>query len=196
MTPWNHNTHHAPRVRQLLPPSRGSVLEIGPGDGRFAGELARSFDAVVAVEPDPVQAEAARSRCTGLSNVRVVEDGFLTADVPAGVFDAVVALASFHHVPWADAVQRVRAVLKPGGRLVVLGVWTDSGTRDVVWNARSVVLNTRLRRRLGPDTMTAPATFEQTSWWETRTWCRRDLPGAELTRLPLWRYTLVWDKPT
>jgi SAM-dependent methyltransferase len=103
-----------------------------------------------------------------------------TAGLPTDHFDAVVALASFHHMPLPDAVARTCEVLKPGGRLIVLGVWTDNRPRDLVWNASSVLVNKRLQRRLGPDAMTAPATFDRTSWRDPRRWCERTLQRATL----------------
>lgn len=191
---WSHNTHHAPRVLRLLPSGGEAVLEIGPGDGWFAEMLATRFREVVAVEPDPEQVQATRERCAARPSVKVVQGDFLTAALPAGHFDAVTALAAFHHMPLDLAFARASELLKPGGRLVVLGVWTDNGRRDVPRNLHSVFVNRRLQRRLGPDSMTAPATFERTSWHETRAWCRKHLDGARLRRHALWRYTLVWQK--
>jgi SAM-dependent methyltransferase len=192
---WSHNTHYADRVLHLLPPSGKAILEIGPGDGYFSEMLADRFGQVVAMDPDPAQVEAARRRCAERENVSVLHGDFLTADLPTGGFDAVTALAAFHHMPLEPAFRRASDVLKPGGRLVILGVWTDRGRRDFLRNLQSVRMNRRLQRQLGPDSMTAPSTLERTSWHETRAWCRLSAPEARLRRLPLWRYTLVWDKP-
>lgn len=192
---WSHNTHYAGRVLQLLPATGDAVLEIGPGDGYFSELLADRFERVIAVEPDLVQVEAARARCRLRGNVTVVHGDFLNAELPAGEFDAVVALASFHHMPLELAFARAAECLRPRGRLVILGVWTDATSRDFLLNLRSVRMNRRLQRQLGPDSMTAPSTLDRTSWRETRSWCREHLPDARLRRLPLWRYTLVWEKP-
>ena len=192
---WSHNSHYSGRVLELLPPSGKAVLDIGPGDGYFSEMLADRFAHVVAVEPDLGQVEAARMRCAELGNVTVLQGDFLTADLPLDHFDAVTALAAFHHMPLQEAFARTSDLLRPGGRLVILGVWTDCGRRDFLRNLQSVRMNRRLQRRLGPDSMTAPATFDRTSWHETRAWCREHTPAARLQRLPLWRYTLIWDKP-
>jgi protein-L-isoaspartate O-methyltransferase len=194
---WSHNTHYAQQVLDLLPPSGTAVLEVGPGDGYFAEMLAGRFKEVTAVEADLEQVQAARQRCAPLSNVTVLHGDFLTADLPTEHFDAVTALAVFHHMPPELAFSRASEVLRPGGRLVLLGVWTDRGRRDFLWNLRSVLANRRLQRRMGPDAaMTAPASLERTSWHESRAWCTRNLRGAHLTRHALWRYTLIWEKPS
>lgn len=193
--PWNHNTHYWPLLLSLLPGTTDAVLEVGCGDGRLATRLAERCGRVTALDLDSSQVQLARERCGGSSNVTVVEGDFRTAELPADHFDAVVASAALHHMPLHSATARARALLRPGGRLLVLGVWTDRGPRDVGWNWRSARLDRRLQAELGPDEMIAPVTLDRTSWHETRAWYREHFPEASLTRLPLWRYTLVWDKP-
>jgi ubiquinone/menaquinone biosynthesis C-methylase UbiE len=190
---WNHNTHYHPSLLRLLPDGR-TALDIGSGDGSFAALLAARYAEVMALDPDPGQVAATRARCP--ANVIVEQGDFLSGSLPAAHFDVVTALASFHHMPFADAAREAQRVLKPGGRLVILGVWTGPSTRpgDLLLNAGSSVLNLLLRLRRGPATMTAPATLYRTDWSETRRAAAQHLPGARVHRTLLWRYTLVWDK--
>jgi ubiquinone/menaquinone biosynthesis C-methylase UbiE len=122
---WNHNTHYHPVLLGLLPAGRATALEIGSGDGRFASLLARRFANVVALDPDPEQVLAATERCLKLTNVVVREGDLLQSGLPDEHFDVVTALASFHHMPFSEAAREAARVLKPGGRLILLGVWTD-----------------------------------------------------------------------
>lgn len=192
---WNHNTQYHPLLLRLLPEGV-AALDIGAGDGLFAADLAKRYEQVVALDVDAAQVAATRARCAELSNVDVRQGDFLTSALPADHFDAVTALASFHHMPFADAAAEVRRVLKPGGRLVVLGVWTDNATpTDLALNVVSTALNKVLRLRRGPDAMTAPATLERTSWRAVKAAASPCLPGARLRRRLLWRYTLIWVKP-
>jgi ubiquinone/menaquinone biosynthesis C-methylase UbiE len=118
------------------------------------------------------------------------------ADLPAEHFDVVTGLASFHHMPFPEAASEVRRVLGRGGRLVLLGVWTDRCTiSDLAWAAASAALHELLVRRRGPDSMTTSATLEQTSWHQVRAHAATHLPGVRLRRRLLWRCALVWDKP-
>jgi ubiquinone/menaquinone biosynthesis C-methylase UbiE len=170
-------------------------LDVGSGDGSFALLLATRYADVVALDQDEEQVAASRARCP--RNVIVQQADFLSSSLPAEHFDAVTALASFHHMPFADAAREAQRVLKPGGRLVVLGVWTGPPTRpgDLLLNVGSAVLNLLLRLRRGPATMSAPATLHRTDWPETREAAAQHLPGSRVRRHLLWRYTLVWDKP-
>jgi SAM-dependent methyltransferase len=38
--------------------------------------------------------------------------------VPADAFDAVLTFGVFHHVPWRQALEEMRRVLRPGGALL------------------------------------------------------------------------------
>ena len=196
MREWNHNTHHHGALLRLLPPRPESVVDVGCGDGSFAALLGQRCDTVLALDVDPVQVEAARRRCAAQFNVTVQEGDFLAAGLPSRRFDVVTALASFHHMPFEAAANEVVRVLKPGGRLVVLGVWTDRSTAlDIVLNLISTAMNLVLRRLRGPDVMAAPATMPTMSFPEVKQAARECFPGARIKRRRLWRYTLTWEKP-
>jgi ubiquinone/menaquinone biosynthesis C-methylase UbiE len=197
MQEWNHNTHHHRTLLRLLPLRPKAALDVGSGDGSFTALLSQRCDTVLAIDTDPVQVEATRRRCAGLPNVRVEEADFLTGDLPSGEFDVVTALASLHHMPFEAAATTVTRVLRPGGRLVVLGVWTNRTTAwDVVLNLISMGINRVLRRWRGPDVMTAPATMPAMTFREVEQAARQCLPGVRIRRRTLWRYTLTWAKPT
>jgi ubiquinone/menaquinone biosynthesis C-methylase UbiE len=194
---WNHNMHYHRLLLRLLDRKGGVACDVGSGDGSFAALLARRFAEVVALDADAAQFRATSDHCSALSNVKVLQADFLHSSLPPGYFDAVTALTVLHHMPFAQAADEAKRILKPGGRLLILGVWTDRATHvDRVLNVASSALNRFLRWRRGPDAMTAPATLERTSWPEARAAASQYLPGARLRRRLLWRYTVVWDKPT
>jgi SAM-dependent methyltransferase len=78
-------------VRSQLPPAPARVLEVGCGDGKLARSLAAAGHDVLAI--DPVAPAGPIFRRTTIEEL----------DEP-GVFDAVVASRSLHHVHDLDAV--------------------------------------------------------------------------------------------
>ena len=90
-----------------LPPVPAHVLEVGCGDGTLARALARAGHAVTAIDPKAPEGPLFR-RLT------------LEELAEPGPFDAVVASRSLHHVEsLAAALDRIAALLTPGGVLVV-----------------------------------------------------------------------------
>jgi SAM-dependent methyltransferase len=96
-------------VRPALPPPPGDVLEIGCGSqGGFVPALLADGYTATGIDPDAPE---------GTAYVQAEFEGY---DPPRAA-DAVVASTSLHHV--ADlgvALDRVAAVLKPGGTAVII----------------------------------------------------------------------------
>lgn len=193
---WNHNTRYHGALLRTAPRHPGQVLDIGCGDGSFARRLASRSDEVVAIDPDPAQVQQTALACVGLSNVTVVKAELLTAPFEDASFDLVTALAVLHHLPFEEGVDAMVRLLRPGGTLLVLGVWEDRTTRtDALWNRAGSVTNKTYRRIWGPDVMSAPQRQPEMTLREVRPAAHRLLPGSRMRRYPLWRYTLVWRKP-
>jgi 2-polyprenyl-6-hydroxyphenyl methylase/3-demethylubiquinone-9 3-methyltransferase len=94
------------------------VLDLGCGDGRVAGELARRGFRVTGTDPSSVALERARAAHPEVAFEPPTADGSLPfAD---GSFDAVVCLNVLEHV--ADTqrlMSEARRVLAPAGRLAI-----------------------------------------------------------------------------
>jgi 2-polyprenyl-3-methyl-5-hydroxy-6-metoxy-1,4-benzoquinol methylase len=90
-----------------LQPVPARVLEVGCGKGALARALARAGHAVTAIDPEAPEGPLFR---------RLTLEEFSDP----GPFDAVVASRSLHHVEsLAAALDRIAALLAPGGVLVV-----------------------------------------------------------------------------
>ncbi|GAA0896478.1 class I SAM-dependent methyltransferase [Pseudonocardia zijingensis] len=105
---------------------RSSVLEVGCGTGQATVPLAALASAVTAVEPGPGMAALARRRVAALGNVGVGKVDVELAtfedwDDRGRRFDALVAATSWHWVDPAVRWRRAHEVLRPDGRLAVLG---------------------------------------------------------------------------
>ena len=107
------------------------VLEVGCGTGSFTRLLldAPTVQHVTGLDLDPVHvkrthddllSQTAESRKTLTTRVQDVMDAWPDA-TELGSFDTVVLLNVLEHLPdEQQALQRLKAMLKPGGRLVIL----------------------------------------------------------------------------
>jgi ubiquinone/menaquinone biosynthesis C-methylase UbiE len=112
-------------VRATLPPPPTRVLEIGAGDGELAAALSSAGYEVVAIDP---ASEAENVRRLPLHELE---------DEP---FDVAVAAVSLHHIePLGESFERLAALVRPGGRLVIDEVDFDQLDERAArwWLARS-----------------------------------------------------------
>jgi len=117
-------------LKQLGLTEQSQVVDMGTGTGQFALNVAAACTRVVAVDVSPVMLAVLRAKvnASGLSNVEVVQGGFLTYEHKGHPADFVYTRYALHHLPdfWkALALQRLRDIIRPGG---VLRLW------DVVYS--------------------------------------------------------------
>lgn len=104
-----------------------TVIDLGSGTGAFVLSAARLCKQVHAVDVSPAMLKRLeeKARLAGLDNVDTHRAGFLTYDHRDAPADVAVTVAALHHLPdfWKGvALKRLRAMLKPGGRLYLFDV--------------------------------------------------------------------------
>lgn len=102
------------------------VADIGAGDGFFTTRLASAVGAggrVLAVDIGASALRRLRERVTsdGLTTVEVIEGAVDDPKLPAGTVDAALIVNAYHEMVEHQAMLgKIKAALKPGGRLVIV----------------------------------------------------------------------------
>lgn len=202
---WNHNIHYHDFLLRELPSPCHRVLEIGCGKGRLSRALAKHAQAVVGIDLSNEMLKIARAESQQLNNVRFEQTDYLQKDYPPAYFDAIVSVATLHHMDWAHALKRIKSDLKPGGKLLVIDLYEEKGWMDQLYNLASIPLH-HVFKRLKNDN-TSSSALENQLWHahgsgdeymlfeEIKRIASQYLPGVKVRRRLLWRFSLVWEKP-
>jgi MoaA/NifB/PqqE/SkfB family radical SAM enzyme/SAM-dependent methyltransferase len=196
---------HNPDIRELASPDGRRVLDLGCGTGRRARAVFAGAARLVAVDSSRGMAAVAREELKGLERAEVLELDIEKDELPAGPFDAAVAVSTMHHIRDAGrALAKVKERLAPGGVLVIVDALKGNPPltalkyylemlrlhnplRLALGFARAFFLDTRVARHKARE---VHLTFGE--------FCRRyagALPGARTeVRHGLFGY-LVWRKP-
>src|SRR5579884_2523075 len=118
---WNHNIHYHEIVLDALPPGARAVLDVGCGEGLLTRQLRAWVPRVVGVDPHGPSLELARQQ-DPRGEIEYVQADFLDHEFPPASFDLVASVATLHHLDPAAALARMCELLRPGGRLVVIGL--------------------------------------------------------------------------
>lgn len=94
-----------------------------------------------------------------------------------------------------QGLRRMSDLLKPGGRIVIVGFAANRSVTDLWYNGLGFWLHRYYRLRYGWWEHPSPVRCEGLdSHDEVRRIAQRVLPGARLQRLVLWRHLLTWEK--
>jgi len=191
---WNHNVHYQPVILNAVPPGCRTALDVGCGDGLLARRLAERCATVTGIDRNPpmialAQAQQPRARITFL------EADFLTHPIPEATFDFVCANTSLHHMDFTAALTTMARLLRPGGRLAVIGLAADKSITDLLAAAPAVPVDLFYRAIYRRGESGAPILDPEMTWREVRAAAATALPGVRYRRHLLWRYSLRWQKP-
>jgi ubiquinone/menaquinone biosynthesis C-methylase UbiE len=120
-------TTNADVIDSFLSLSGAYVLDAGCGKMGFTQTLTERGACVVAIDPDPVQAELNRQAINRtdepLTGIEFVETGAEALPVDDNSIDGVFFAYSLHHVPvevYPNVFAEIRRAVKPGGFLYVI----------------------------------------------------------------------------
>ncbi|MCP3980958.1 MAG: methyltransferase domain-containing protein [bacterium] len=202
---WDHNAYYHAYLLDRLPAAIGPTLDLGCGTGEFSRQLASRAEHVLGIDLSPNMIDVARSRSAGLDNVEYRIGDALEWPVPTQSFDCVASIATLHHLPFAETLQDLADALRPGGTLIVLDLIDDASLVERCLGAIALPVARWARFRA---TGSLRESAEARRLWaehgrgdtyprlkDVRRTCADILPGAEVRRHLLWRYSIVWRKP-
>ncbi|MEM9090640.1 MAG: class I SAM-dependent methyltransferase [Cyanobacteria bacterium P01_F01_bin.53] len=194
---WNHNIHFHNYLLHHISGKLNRALDIGCGLGLFARKLSRRSEYVEAIDVDSEILKEASIQ-NSMANISYQNVDFLEADLPNDSYDLIVSIASLHHMDLEPALRKMKALLRPSGKLLILGLYREVTIWDHIYSVISVPLNyvysswhrtsiLRPRKR-------APTRPAQLSLRQIKAVARTVIPGFRLRRHLFWRYSLIWQK--
>ncbi len=202
---WDHNRHYHNFLVQQLPPKCERILEIGCGTGVFSRLLAEHSVRVVAIDLSPNMIKVAQEQSGRYSNIYFQVADILKWQFPIEEFDAIASIATVHHLPLENLLPRLKAALRPGGKLVILDLLEHEIVQDILTDVIAVPLHwifqllRNKRIRATPEAVEAWREHGRTDKYLTLPQAQqlytKLLKGAKIRKHLFWRYSVLWEKP-
>jgi len=203
---WTANNHYHDFLLKHVPAKCENALEIGCGTGAFARQLARCCRRVIGIDLSAEMIRVARSRSSRIENLEFELANAMSWSFPQSHFDFICSIATLHHLEQRELLPKIKAALRPGGVFVLLDLVASSGLRERMLDVIGLGVSSGLRLihngRLQPPPEVRKA-WEQhgkhdhySTIKQMRVLADEILPGASVKRHLLWRYTLVYRKPS
>jgi 2-polyprenyl-3-methyl-5-hydroxy-6-metoxy-1,4-benzoquinol methylase len=201
---WNGNNHYHNFLLKKLPRNSQHILEIGCGIGTFSRLLSTRAELVTAIDLSPKMIETAKNLSKSQTNIDFQIADVLETSFPDEHFDAIVSVATFHHLPLEQILPKLKKALKPGGKLLILDVSRMENIRDFFIGAVAVPLSLLLK--FSHNGFARPTKAEREAWTqhaktdrflslsEARQIYSSYLEKPIVHRHLFFRYSVIWEK--
>jgi len=188
---FNHTIHYQTPMLAEIPEGARTAIDAGCGEGLASRTLARAGLSVTGIDADEPSIERARAQWSdGITYV--VGDVLTTELEPA---DVVFAGALLHHLDLYEGLERLKALVAPGGRLYVVGAARATAAdlprefAGSIADKAFALVKTRWDHGC-PTVWPPPHTYS-----EVKRAVAKVLPGALYKNRLMWRYTIEWNRP-
>lgn len=194
-TYWTHNVAYHKWILDKIGPE-DTVLDVGCGDGLLVQKLAERCKQVIGLEPHAPSAEKAKERVAQVDNASILHTSFEAYEGNEPV-DAMVFVASIHHMDLAVTLRKAKGLLVPGGKILIVGLARVDGIADLLVEALrvipakigSLIHGEREGGQIGVPTQAPPLSLK-----EIREIAGEYLPNAAFRRGLYYRYRMLWKK--
>ncbi|MBI5033252.1 MAG: methyltransferase domain-containing protein [Chloroflexi bacterium] len=200
---WDHNNHYHDFLLRHLPPHIESALDIGCGTGTFSRRLAQRSERVLGIDLSPQMIQLARERSSAYPHIEYEIADVMTKELGEEQFNCIASIATIHHLPFDEILSKIKRALKPSGTLVVLDLYEGQGISDPMnWLATPASIALQFIKTGHPR-----RSAEELAAWDEhgkhesyltlaqiKQSCSNIIPGAQVRKHLLWRYSIVWSK--
>ncbi len=195
---WNHNSVYYKWVKKQVE-DKEKILDVGCGNGELAVYLSKADNFILGIDPYNSCVERAQKMTKNYNNISFEVSSFEDFNSSLDYFDAVIFVASFHHMVADDTVEKAKKILRRGGKIVVVGCARPNSIRDwivEIFRYFPCKIISLFHDEKSSEELDLPTSYNFPTMQEVRDLVKKYLPNAKLSYGLHFRYLLTWTKET
>lgn len=191
---WNHNYAYHRWISKNVG-NRKHILDVGCGNGVLARYLSTAENHVLGIDPSAVSIQNAIKN-NEKSNVSFLQTTFEDFQSDGKRFDAIIFVASIHHMNMEDAIEKVKKLLQRNGILIIVGLSKPSNFWDWALETARIIpskIVSVIRGNMPSEAMDMDISYDFPAMDEVRRICRAHLRGCKIRYGLHYRYLLTWE---
>jgi SAM-dependent methyltransferase len=191
---WNHNTAYHNWIISNIK-GKDKILDVGCGDGLLVYKLATVCKQVIGIDTHLPSIEKSKRRLKEYNNASILKVGFEDFNGEIKSFDAIIFVASLHHMDLDFCIDRSKELLKPNGKLLVVGLAKPYSILDkIIEIVRFVPVKIGDLVHNVKGDVGAPIVDWKESLNDIRNIAKNKLPNSKIKQALYYRYLLIWEK--
>ena len=129
-------------------------------------------------------------------NVDFVQADFESFEAGGEKFDAIIFVASLHHMDMAAALEKAKHLLEKGGILIIVGLAKPSSVIDWAVEAARVIpsrIVSAIKKNVSSEELNIEVSYDLPAMSEVRRVCSDCLRGHKIKYGLHYRYLLTWE---
>ena len=174
---------------------RNSILDVGCGDGTLALYLRTDDNDILGIDISDASIQKANQKNT-YSNVSFVRTTFEDFQANNRHFDAIVFVASIHHMEMVNAIDKAKKLLAKQGVLIIVGLAKPSNLFDWIVELLRIVpskIISLIKNNTTSEELNIDVSYDFPTMNEVREVCKEKLDGYSLRYGLHYRYLLTWE---
>ena len=173
------------------------ILDIGCGNGTLALFLRNDDNYVIGIDPSERSVRRANEQ-NMYSNAAFIMTTLEDFQPNGQSFDAVIFVASIHHMSMVEALEKAKSMLEENGILIIVGLAKPSNVFDWIVELLRIVpsgILSAVKKNTTSEELGMAVSYDFPTMDEVRRIVRQVLPGHKLRYGLHYRYLLSWEKP-
>jgi len=191
---WNHNYAYNQWVSEKIG-KRKHILDVGCGDGTLVRYLRSVDNEIIGIDISDYSIQKAIKE-NSYSNVSFVRTSFEDFHTDNERFDAVVFIASIHHMDMVNAIDKAKKLLAKNGVLIIVGLSKPSSLFDWIVELVRIIpskIISSIKKNTTSEELDIDVSYDFPAMDEVRKICKEKLCGYTLRYGLHYRYLLTWE---